>query len=148
GPWPVSTSSWPPSSGSSNRSTRRLSGPGARLPVQALRRRAQAVDLVARELPPRAGPKAAEGEAGVRAAVQPPYRVADRLAHALDLVLAPLVERELDPRGAHASGSRACGASVVELDSFGQGLYGVVSRLALDVGHVDLVDLVARVGKP
>jgi hypothetical protein len=43
-------------------------------------------------------------------------RVADRGEHALDLVLAALVEGELDAGRAEAAGLRRCGPAVVELD--------------------------------
>src|SRR6266508_2028714 len=71
--------------------------------------RAKRFHLFLRQLTPLAGLKPFDTEARVAAAVQADDGVADRFAHALDLVLASLVDRELDPRGAeeaHACGRR------------------------------------------
>ena len=74
--------------------------------------------------------------------------MADCRAHPLHLVLAALVQRELDLRRAEAAGLSGGGAAVVELDALGQSPERGVGRLALDLGNVDLGDLVARVREP
>ena len=72
----------------------------------------------------------------------------DRLAHPLDLVLAALVEDELEPRRAETPDAGGRGRAVLELDALGQAAEDLVRRPALDVGLVDLVHLVARVREP
>src|SRR6266542_106435 len=62
--------------------------------------RAKRFHLFLRQLTPPAGLKPFDTGARVAAAVQVDDRVADRFAHALHLVLASLVVRELDSRGA------------------------------------------------
>ena len=72
----------------------------------------------------------------------------DRLAHPLHLVLAALVERQLDPRRAEAADAGRRGLAVLEVDS-GDELRDLgVGRLALDVGLVDLVHLVLGMHEP
>jgi hypothetical protein len=68
--------------------------------------------------------------------------------HALDLVLAALVDRELDRVRAEEPGFGRCGRAVVEVDPFTEALERFLRRLALDLGLVDLRDLVARVREP
>ena len=67
-----------------------------------------------------AGLDSVEREARVPAAVQASDGVADRLAHPLHLVLAALVERQLEPGRAEAAHPGRRGAAVLELDAFGQ----------------------------
>ena len=100
------------------------------------------------ELAPRARSKGAQGERSVPAAMQAEDRVPDGLEHPLHLVLAALVHRELDERRAEQAGTRGRGRAVVELDTAGQPAQRLLRRLALDLGLVDLVDLVARVCEP
>ena len=52
--------------------------------------------------------------------MQAANRVANRLEHALDLMLAALVDRELDPRGPEPLHARRRSRPVVELDPLGQ----------------------------
>src|SRR6266516_7016293 len=76
--------------------------------------------LVVGELAPRAGVEPVDAEARVATAVEAANRVADRLEHPLHLVLAPLVDRELDPRRAESPHPGRSAAAVVELDALGQ----------------------------
>ena len=74
--------------------------------------------------------------------------MADRGAHPLDLVLAALVERELDGDG---PSRRTCAGAVGPSSSstpFASRSQRLVGRLALDLGDVDLLDLVARMREP
>ena len=80
--------------------------------------------------------------------MQPRDRVADSSEHPLDLVLAAFVHAQLDAVRAEAASSGARGRTVVELEPSFQAAKRVVGRLALDIGLVDLLDLVARVGEP
>ena len=73
--------------------------------------------------------------------------MADRGQHPLDLVLAPFVQRQLDAARPEAADAGAGGRPVVELDPGAQPLEGLVRGLALDLGLVDLLDFVARVGE-
>ena len=66
----------------------------------------------------------------------------DRLAHPLHLVLAALVERQLEPRRAEAANPGGRGLAVLEVDPGDEPRDLGVGRLALDVGLVDLVHLV------
>ena len=75
-------------------------------------------------------------------------RVADRREHPLDLVLAAFVDAELDCAGAEPAGLRGRGRAVVELDAGRAALERIVFRVALDLGLVDLLDLVARMREP
>ena len=74
--------------------------------------------------------------------------MADRREHALDLVLAAFVHRQLDAVRAEAARAGGRGRAVVELDAVAEPLERLVGRLALDLGLVDLLDLVARMGEP
>jgi hypothetical protein len=106
------------------------------------------LDLVVRELAPGSGLEAAQVEAGVAAAVQAGDRVADRLEHALDLVLAALVDAELDSRRAEPARAGGTGTPVVELDALLEPAERVVAGRAFDLGLVGLADLVPRVCEP
>jgi len=68
--------------------------------------------------------------------------------HPLDLVLASLVEHELDATRAEAADARGSRATVVELDPLTQLSQRSVVRVAFDHGDVRLLDAVARVGEP
>src|SRR5262245_16359732 len=61
---------------------------------------AESLHLGGLELAPAAGPEPSERQAGVRAAVEASNGMAHGLEHPLDLVLAALVQRQLDLRGA------------------------------------------------
>ena len=74
--------------------------------------------------------------------------MADRLEHPLHLMLAALVEDELDPRAvprrrARAGAVRPSSSSTPSRER----AHRLVGRLALDLGHIDLVDLVAGMGE-
>jgi hypothetical protein len=77
--------------------------------------------------------------------VEPRDRVTDGRKHPLDLVLAAFVDAQLDPVRAEAAGSGRRGRAVVQLDAVLEAAEGLVVWLALDLGFVDLLDLVARV---
>ena len=74
--------------------------------------------------------------------------MADRGQHPLDLVLAALVDRELNAGGGKSSCVGRRRRAVVELDAMLELLERLVARLALDLRLVDLLDLVARVREP
>ncbi len=74
--------------------------------------------------------------------------MADRLEHPLDLVVAALVEDELDAAAAEAARPRRRGEAVVELDAVAQPLQRLLVRVALDLRDVRLLDAVARMGEP
>src|SRR5207244_2209426 len=74
------------------------------------------------ELAPRAGLEPFERQSRVAGAMETADGMADGLAHPLDLVLAPLVERQLDRRGPEEPGLRRRRKAVVELDTFPGGL--------------------------
>ena len=74
--------------------------------------------------------------------------MADGVEHPLDLVLASLVEDELDATAAEAACSCRGGQAVVELHSVAQPLQRLLVRVALDVGDVRLLDAVPRMGEP
>ena len=80
--------------------------------------------------------------------MQPAHRVSDGLEHPLHLVLAALVERELDPSAAEPAGAGGRGAAVLELDAVAKPAKRVLARIAFDLGLVDLLHLVARVREP
>src|ERR671922_358021 len=105
-------------------------------------------DFVGRQLAPLAGGEAVEGEAGVLASVQPAYRVADRFAHPLHLVLSPLVDDQLDARWPQEA--RACRRRprVLELHALGQPRQRLVRDDALHFRLVHLLDLVTRMHQP
>src|SRR5205814_9249640 len=95
------------------------------------------------ELAPRARLAPCQGQPGVAASVKAADRVAGRLEHALDLVRAALVDRELDTarrQAARPSGGRS---AVVEVDALFEATEGLVRRLAFDIGLVHFLDLVA-----
>jgi hypothetical protein len=69
------------------------------------------------ELAPRAGLEPFERQARVTAAVEADHRVADGFEHPLDLVLAALVNRELELGRCEAPDAGGRGAAVVELDA-------------------------------
>src|SRR5258705_12777501 len=66
------------------------------------------------ELAPRAGLEPFERQARVAASVQPQDRLADGLAHALDLVLACLMQRQFELRGPETPDACGHGAGGVE----------------------------------
>ena len=65
------------------------------------------------------------------AAMQLQDRVADGLAHSLDLMLAALMQRQLELRGAEPADSRGSGAAVLEVDTFTESSQCVFIGLAL-----------------
>ncbi len=75
-------------------------------------------------------------------------RAADGRAHQLHLVLAPLVNGELDQPRPQAKRLRRRRAAILELDSLGQRSQGLLARLALQFRLVDLLHLVARMRQP
>ncbi len=97
------------------------------------------------------GAEAIHTESCVPASVKPHHLVPDGRAHPLDLVLSPFVDRELEERAvpAAAQHSYACGrrAAFLELDPLGEPSECVCTRLPLDESLVDLLDLVAWMGK-
>jgi len=68
--------------------------------------------------------------------------------HPLHLVLAALVDRELDPRRAEPPHAGRRAAPVLQLDPLRQPPQRLRGRAAVDVRDVDLVHLVARMGEP
>src|SRR2546428_3268880 len=74
--------------------------------------------------------------------------MADRRTHPLDLVLAPLVQRELDFPACYHANTGGRGRAVVELDSVAQPLERFLGGLTLDLGDVHLLDAVTRVREP
>ena len=72
----------------------------------------------------------------------------DRLAHPLHLVLAALVEDELEPAAAEPAGAGGSGAAVLEVDALAQPAERVLVRVAVDVDLVRLLDAVARMREP
>jgi len=74
--------------------------------------------------------------------------MAHRLAHPFDLVLAPLVDRQLDPAAAELPDARRRRRPVVQLDPLLEAAEGRRGWIALDVHLVDLVNPVARVREP
>ena len=80
--------------------------------------------------------------------MQAAHRVADRLAHPLHLVLAALVDRQLEAPRRRGGGPGRGGEAVVELDAFREPAQRLAVWVALDLGLVDLVHLVARVREP
>src|SRR6266436_9636162 len=77
-------------------------------------------DLARLQLAPGAGLEPFDRQARVAASVQSHDRVADGLAHALDLMLASLVQDQLELRGAETAHVRGRGGTVVELDAGGE----------------------------
>src|ERR687892_480470 len=88
---------------------------------------------------------ASNARPAVGVAGQPSHGMADRLEHALDLMLATLVQRELDePRHKQARLGRSR-AAVSELDALAERCERLRVGRALDLGLVHLPDAVARV---
>ena len=79
--------------------------------------------------------------------MEPPDRVADRVAHALHLPVPALVQRQLDAAGADESRARWRGDAVLELDALPEARERVVRRRPLDVGLVHLRHAVARMSQ-
>jgi hypothetical protein len=80
--------------------------------------------------------------------VQAGDRVAERRQHPLHLVLSAFVDGQLEPRRAEAANPGGRRDAVVELDAVRETRERSLVRLALDLGLVDLVHLVARVHEP
>src|SRR5262249_40131076 len=97
------------------------------------------------ELAPRARLQPFEREAGVAAAVEFRDRMPHCSHHSLDLVLAAFVDRELDLVRSEAPSLGRRRRAVIELNALLELCERLVARLALDLGLVDLLDLVARV---
>src|SRR5262249_30597558 len=106
------------------------------------------LDLGGLELAPPAGLEPLQRQPCIGAPMQLPHRVADGREHPLHLVLAALVDRQLDAAGAEAAGARRGAAAVVEVDAALEALERRTARVALDVGDVDLVHFVTRVREP
>ena len=88
------------------------------------------------------------GQPCVASAVEARDRMADGGEHPLDLVLAALVEGQLDGRRREAPRLRWSGRAVVELHAVTELCERLVARLALDLGLVDLLDAVPGMGEP
>jgi uncharacterized protein with GYD domain len=73
--------------------------------------------------------------------------MADRGKHPLHLVLASLMEDELDTAAAESPRARGRCCTVLELDPVAQLAQGIVAGVALDLGDVRLLDPVARMGE-
>jgi hypothetical protein len=71
--------------------------------------------------------------------------MADCFEHPLHLVVAALVDRQLDAVAAEEPGFRRRGDAVVELDAGAQQLHYVLGGLAFNLGDVRLLDAVLRV---
>src|SRR4051812_6313595 len=108
----------------------------------------QLLHLERLELPARAELEPFERQPGVGRAVESRDRVADGGEHPFDLMLASLVQDELDATAGKAARPRRCSRAVVELDPVAQPLQRLFVRVALDLGDVDLLDAVARMGEP
>jgi uncharacterized protein with GYD domain len=74
--------------------------------------------------------------------------VANSGQHPLHLVLAALVQGELDSRRGKPPRLRRRGSAIVEVKALAEPLEFVIGRLALDLGLVDLLDAVAGVRQP
>src|SRR5581483_9564844 len=104
--------------------------------------------LGARQRPPAPGRQRAVRERADPRANEPPYRMADRLAHPPHLVVATLVDDEFE-RGRVLAGllqpdARGRGRPVVELDALAQRPPRGTARDALDLGEIRLVDPARR----
>src|SRR6266511_142985 len=77
--------------------------------------RAKRFHLFLRQLTPLAGPEPFDADARIAAAVQADDGMANRLAHALDLVLAALMDRELEPRRSEEPGAGGRRPAVLQL---------------------------------
>src|SRR3954467_14704494 len=100
----------------------------------------EALHLVAGQLAPLAGREPAGVEARVADALGAAHRVADCLAHAPDLAVAALVQRQLDRPGAHAAHLGGRGRAVVQLDADAESVERLFVRVAGDAGAVHLLD--------
>src|ERR671936_2611311 len=89
------------------------------------------------QLAPGAGLELVQGQPGIAAAVEPTDRVADRCEHPLDLVLAALLDRELDFVRAEARCLGRRGRAVVELDALLEASERFVCRLDTDLANVN-----------
>src|SRR4249919_2356001 len=76
--------------------------------------------------------------------MEAPHGMADRFAHALDLMLAALVQCQLELRGAEPAHVRGRGRTVIELYACGELLQRGLIGLAFDVELVHLLDAVTR----
>src|SRR5437879_3738838 len=70
--------------------------------------------------------------------------MADRFAHALDLPVPALVQRQLEPRRCQTPDGGQSGQAVLELDALREGLQGRLAWSPVDVDLVHLLDAVAR----
>ena len=102
------------------------------------------LELVARQLSPRAGREPVDSQPRVDAPVQPPDAVADRLAHPPHLTVAALVQDELEAGRAEPADAGGRRHPVLELDPFGERAERLVVRLLPGLDLVDLLDAVAR----
>src|SRR5579875_1650521 len=84
--------------------------------LRAVYEPSQVLDLARRELPPPAGLETVERQAGVDGAVESADRQADGREHPLDLMLAALVEHELDAAASQAARPSRRRRPVVQLD--------------------------------
>jgi hypothetical protein len=105
----------------------------------------QSLDLVVAQLSPRAPPEVAELEPRVAWPVEARHGESDRGAHPLDLVLASLVDRELELIRPEPLRARGCSATVVEIDAFAELSQLIVVRVPLDLDLVGFLYAVARV---
>jgi len=108
----------------------------------------QARNLLPRELAPLTRPQSAGTKPCVARAAQPQDGMTDSLEHASYLPIAPLVQRELDPRRAEPTNAGRGGSSVLELEPGRERGESLVARLTPDVRHVDLLDAVPRMREP
>jgi len=107
------------------------------------------LDLFRAQPPVGAGAKAAKLERAEADSLERRDRVPDLLAHAPDLPLAALVDRELDRVRRHAPDPCRRAAPVLELDAFAQSPQRPLAHRR--TGHhrpVGLLDLEPRVGQP
>ena len=74
--------------------------------------------------------------------------MADGGEHPLHLVLAALVEDELDAAATQSASPGRRRGALLELDPVAQTPEGLLARVAFDLGDVRLLDAVARVGEP
>ena len=120
--------------------------------MRAFCRRAQRRNLARREPTIAAARQVAEQHGPERDAAQPAHTVAQRVAVALDLVLAPLPERDSQSRGLATRGqnldAERTRGSVVQYDAAPPSLERAGDHAALDLGFVDARQTVARVQQP
>src|SRR3954451_14500876 len=111
-------------------------------------KRAQALNLRRRQLAVLAHRQAADAQRAERGPLELEDRVPDGLEHALDLPLAPLVDRELDHTGTDLADLRGGGQAVVEQDALAQRLHrGLVDRRVGDPRAVGARHLEGGVGE-